>query len=488
MVRPFWTTEDDDWEDPIGRRRRVVITFAVAIIIGFLMAGVWGPGVVLGRGVSGDRALADKTLDHLRTGAGLDSLAVAEVDAAGSRTATVGDRNGHWQLGSLTQVFTGHLLADAIERGEVQLSDPLHRHLTELTGTDAGQITLGELASQHSGLPRELPSTSRAKLLTPLTLRSPDSPDPAELIAEVGRLQVAHRGEYAPSDLSAVLLGHALARAAGQPDWGTLAQNRLLTPLGMRETLFTTTVDSIPVDAVPGHLANGRRPNPSVAGSIPAGCCTWTTAGDMATFAQAVLSGRAPGMAAVDPIGNVGREGRIGLFWQESAGPEGQRLLWKDGGTLGSSSIMLLDRVNGRAVVVLSNTATPVDRLGAGLIADTKTPAALPGAMEVIAPAIFALFALWTVRRAGRATRRTQLICAGLDLASVTLLTAMLGSWVNVPGWVHGIILGIGAAGLLLGVRRSRDFPWIGEPELPDRIQVGISVAVLIAILVILAL
>jgi CubicO group peptidase (beta-lactamase class C family) len=488
MVRPFWTTAEQDWEDPIGRRRRVILTFVIGAVLGVLLSGVWGPGVVLGSEIRGDRELAAEVLDHLRSSAGQESLAVVEFDADGVRSSTIGSADGHWELGSVTKTFTGHLLADAVERGEVRLADPLHRYLPELTGRPAGEVTLAELATHHSGLPRVLPSQGRAAVLTPLTLRDPRSAGTEELIAEAGTVELAGRGRYVYSNLGTSLLGHALVRAAGQSDWATLARVRLLDPLGMRDTVFAATPDQIPANAVPGHQPNGRRPQPGTAeGALPAGCCTWTTTEDLTLYARAVLTGSAPGMAAVEPIADALAGDRIGLLWQETTGPAGQPLTWHRGETSGASSVIVLDRAAGRAVVALGNTATGVDRLGAGLIADTKTPVPLPGIMEIVSPIVLALVVWWTIRRAGRATRRTQLVAVGIDLVSLALLTAILGSWVVVPGWVHGLGVGIAAAGLLLGVRRSRDRPWLGSEPIADKVQVGVSAVVLLAILVLLA-
>lgn len=489
MVRSFWTSTEEDWEDPVGRRRRVFITFAVGALLGFLLSGVWGPGTVLGPEIRGDRELAAKVLDHLRTSRGQDSLAVVEVDAAGARSALIGAHDGHWELGSVSKTFTGHLLADAVERGEVRLSDPVSLHLPELAGHPVGEVTLGELATHHGGLPRLLPSESRAAVLAPLTLRDPWAATTTELIDEAATVQLAGRGQYAYSNLGAALLGHALARAAQQPDWPTLARVRLLEPLGMHDTVFATTPQQIPADAVPGHLSNGRRPQPWTAeGALPAGCCTWTTAADLTLFARGVLNGRAPGMSAIDPIADSLPGDRVGLLWQESSGPTGQPIIWHRGETMGASSVILLDRAAGRAVVILGNTATGVDGLGAGLIADTQTPPQLPGVLEVVSLVVLALVVWWTIRRAGRATRRTQLVVAGLDLVSFALLTAMLSGWVTVPGWVHGLGVGIAAAGLFLGVRRAGDLPWTGPRPAADRMQVGVSGAVLLAVLVVLAL
>ena len=58
-----------------------------------------------------------------------------------------------FELGSITKTVTGLLLAEAVERGEVALDDPLGRHLAELAGTPIGEVTLRELATHEGGLP-----------------------------------------------------------------------------------------------------------------------------------------------------------------------------------------------------------------------------------------------------------------------------------------------------------------------------------------------
>ena len=45
------------------------------------------------------------------------------------------------------------LLADAVQRGEMAVEDPLSKYLTELAGSPARDVTLFELATHSSGLP-----------------------------------------------------------------------------------------------------------------------------------------------------------------------------------------------------------------------------------------------------------------------------------------------------------------------------------------------
>jgi serine-type D-Ala-D-Ala carboxypeptidase/endopeptidase len=62
-----------------------------------------------------------------------------------------------FEIGSVTKVFTALLLADMALRGEVGLNDPVSRHLPgdfKLPLRDGREITLADLATHTSGLPR----------------------------------------------------------------------------------------------------------------------------------------------------------------------------------------------------------------------------------------------------------------------------------------------------------------------------------------------
>lgn len=488
MLPPFWTTAEEDVEDPIGRRRRIIFTLAVGAVLGFLMAGVWGPGSVLGRQLHGDTELGTKVYDQLRGNAGFRSLEVVEIDRVGVREAGLGPDRGRWEAGALTVTFTGHLFADAVARGEVRADDTLATHLPELAGSPVGDVTLTEVATQRAGLPRLLPSeTARSVPAALLGIDPYAATTPQRLLAQARGLKLENRGSYAYSQVGADLLGEALARAAKLPDWPTLARLRLFDPLGMRDTTIATSRDRIPDDAVPGHRPNGHGVGASAStGAAPAGCCTWTTGADLGRYAQALLTGQVPGAQALEPAADGTAPTRIGYFWLISPGPAGQSLTWHFGGTAGSSSFLAVDRAAGRAVVVLSNTAQPVDRIGAGLIADDKPPGAVPNPMDLLSALALIAVVVWTVRRVQQATRRTQVIRAALDFASVALLTALLADWVTVPGWIHGIGAGVGAGALLLGLRRSQELPWTSAHPRSDRVQVTMSAVVLVVVLVLM--
>src|SRR5271169_874071 len=61
-----------------------------------------------------------------------------------------------YEIGSVTKTFTATLLAQAVLSGHVTLDTPVAQLLPDLKIPSRGgkEITLGELGTQHSGLPR----------------------------------------------------------------------------------------------------------------------------------------------------------------------------------------------------------------------------------------------------------------------------------------------------------------------------------------------
>src|SRR5438270_12195876 len=82
----------------------------------------------------------------------------ARIFSAGSSgSATPLDGNTVFEIGSITKTFTSALLADMVQRGEVKLDDPVSKFLpptVHVPSRGGKQITLLDLATQSSGLPR----------------------------------------------------------------------------------------------------------------------------------------------------------------------------------------------------------------------------------------------------------------------------------------------------------------------------------------------
>jgi CubicO group peptidase (beta-lactamase class C family) len=280
-----------------------------------------------------------------------------------------------FEIGSITKVFTGLLLADLAEGGIVGVDDPLARYLpasVRVLAFEGREITLGDLSSHAAGLPRNPRGMLRRWLRD---RRNPFAGLSVEDVQQgLARTRLRRRpGERVRySNLGAGLLGQALERAAEQP-YERLVRERICLPLGMRDTLVTPSDEQAARLAV-GHTRRGR-PVPRFEVSALAGAgALRSTATDMLRFLGATLDPASTPLAAPleriqRPRHRMGRGMQMGLGWlivrsPEPAGP----LLWHNGGTSGLRSFVGVARDRGIAVVVLSKAARSVDRLGLRLV------------------------------------------------------------------------------------------------------------------------
>lgn len=277
--------------------------------------------------------------------------------ARGPEGDTAFDADTVFEIGSMTKVFTGLLLADMALDGTVSLDDPVAKYLPEgasMPVRKGEQITLRNLAQQDSGLPR-LPSN-----LTPDDMRDPyadyteqqllDFLSSYELTRDIG-------SQYEYSNLGVGLLGYALSRAAGT-EYETLLRTRILDPLGMGDTGIALSADQ------QARFATGRDEynRPTSAWRLPAlagAGALRSTAADLSTFLRAALDPQSPIGPAMELALTNPREApgyRAGLGWMIVPAPSGM-VAMHGGGTGGFRSHMALQASTGRAVVVLTNSA-----------------------------------------------------------------------------------------------------------------------------------
>ena len=346
---------------PAGRAKVRPGLVVVSVVIGAMVAaaGVFlVPRVPsLSTQITGDQGLAVQARAHL-DGA-LDVVSIASVDGSVISFAGFGaDENTVYEIGSITKTFTAALFADAIIRGEVNADTSL-AELLPVTGTPVATVTLAELASHRSGLPRDGMDSSIGVNLLLLTHRSVYTEDLNGLLAVARSADLTDRGGYLYSTLGMALLGQALA-AAAQVDYPQLLKDRMLRPLGMMHTTVAVTAGDLPVNVTAGFSGDGQHQQPwTMHAWAPAGGIR-TTAADMAKYASALLEGTAPGMDALTPQWDEGNGTRTGYAWNITPF-QGETVTAHGGATGGFCAAIALDRTHHRAVIVLSNTKVPVE-------------------------------------------------------------------------------------------------------------------------------
>jgi CubicO group peptidase (beta-lactamase class C family) len=367
------------------RHRRL----AIALVAGIVTLGLGAAGIPrppsLSTETTGDETLIQRVHDELPAGT-FDRLAVAVVDGDEVTRAEFGTATGpgaaEFEIGSVTKTITASLYAISLQRGEVQ-HDTTLGDLLGVTG-DASSITLEQLATQHSGLPRlpsDLPFVGRA-LLANLSGADPYTDDVGALVRQASRAEVDVERPFLYSNFGMALLGQALAVAADIP-WEELVAERVAEPLGMVDTYAPHEPAGLRRDARTGFTATGRHADAWTLHAYgPAGSVR-STLDDMVAYTVAQRDDRAPGVIATEPLVEAG-DGEIGWAWLTTAG-EGQgddgtggadgsggRITWHNGMTGGYSSFVGFDRDSGRTVVVLSSSAVSLDGLAFGLLEDAS--------------------------------------------------------------------------------------------------------------------
>src|SRR5215510_572003 len=276
-----------------------------------------------------------------------------------------------FEIGSVTKVFTAVLLADMVERSEVGLNDPISKYLPKSVKTptrDGKEITLLDLSSQTSGLPR-MPSN-----FFPKDRRNPYADYTVDqmyaflsgytLTRDIG-------AKYEYSNYGVGLLGHILALRAGA-DYESLVRTRITQPLKMDNTGIKLTPE------MQAHLANGHDAalRPAANWDLPtfagAGALR-STANDMLKFVAANLGlSKSPLLTAMQkthqPQHDTGAPDlEIGLGWHILKKFHAE-IVWHNGGTGGYHSFIGFNKKKSKGVVVLSNSTNDIDDIGRHLL------------------------------------------------------------------------------------------------------------------------
>jgi len=276
-----------------------------------------------------------------------------------------------YEIGSVSKVFTGILLADAVERGRVKLDQPAGELLPSgvtMPSHDERAITLQDLSTHVSGLPR-LPDN--------LKIEDAENPYAAYTVKNMYAFLSDHNLSRSPgekseySNLGVGLLGHLLARQA-DTTYEQLLRDRIAKPLDMANTTITLNKQQRSRLAPP-HLGYGQASSnwdvPALAG---AGAIR-STGKDMLKFVQADLD---------PPAGEIGKA--MQLAWQVHQQPleKGQFAMglgwlvahdgqtrWHNGQTGGYHAVVYVNRQLEVGVVLLTNTSTgEVDRLAEQIV------------------------------------------------------------------------------------------------------------------------
>jgi len=289
------------------------------------------------------------------------------------------DANSVFEIGSITKTFTATTLADMVVKGEVKLDDPVAKYLpstAHVPSRSGREITLVDLATQSSGLPR-MPSNFAPK----------DQSNPYADYTEQQAIDFVSgyaltrdpSEKYEYSNLGMGLLGIALEHREGL-GYEALVRKHVIDPLKMSDTRVTFT-PSMKERLALGHDDAGNVvSNWDIPGLAGAGALRSTVTDMLKYVAANVDPARSPLTAAIE-LAHQKRHGtdnpklNLGLAWHILTTPFGNDITWHNGGTGGYRTFIGFDPARHTGVVVLSNSNIGVDDIGLHFI-DPRLPLA----------------------------------------------------------------------------------------------------------------
>ena len=289
-----------------------------------------------------------------------------------------------FEIGSITKVFTGLLLAQAVEKGDLSLDDSLGKLLAgtvSFQSSATAAISLRQLITHSSCLPRSPPSMAE----------SLSSADPyadytrSNLWSDLSNIKLASTPPCAAvySNFGLSLVGEILSQHYNKP-WADLVSERITQPLGMKDTVQSLG------DKAP-RFAQGFNNKAKVAGwqfkAMAGAGALRSTVSDMLIFSRAMMAGsKGPlGPASqrmLEPLGKY-QFAQIG-YAVFIRGPEGKRSYMHDGLTAGYRAQWIISPSAQEAVIALaSNSHASTSKMQNLLLASLYPPTAQISAAPV---------------------------------------------------------------------------------------------------------
>ncbi|PSO43175.1 hypothetical protein BRC19_02035 [Candidatus Saccharibacteria bacterium QS_5_54_17] len=299
-------------------------------------------------------------------------VSVAIVDDEKTEFFNYGPDSGKhsvYEIASITKVFTALLLVILEEQGVISNDKRIGDILTDITYQDpnVSDITLGELATHTSGLPRLPNNLGFADIKNPYA--DYREKDLLEFLSG-HQLDVDSKGKAHYSNLGYGILGYILEVVSNKSFPGLLHEN-IFKPVGMHNTTVNLVNDPPSTSVLDGYDKKGscvpawQQQNITVgAGGI------LSSTYDMSLFLQTQIglskSGLSPAIEKthIPFVVNDEHQVKHGFGWIVDQSETGHQVLWHNGATGGFKSFIGFNKEESIGVIALANTKVDVDKRG----------------------------------------------------------------------------------------------------------------------------
>jgi D-alanyl-D-alanine carboxypeptidase len=323
-------------------------------------------------------------LDRWRERADVPAVTLAVTDAAGDRlvaasgTAEHGGQGGpvtpdaQFRVASITKMFVATVVLQLVEEDRLDLDAPVSDYLSGFAFDR--RITVRQLLNHTSGIPDYGRTEEFNEGLIADRDRHWTTDDVLALVARV-RPDFAPGTDYLYSNTGYILLGQVIDAVTGST-WAAEVRSRILEPLQLTHT-FAAGMEAVPGGVLPGYIdvdmdgevenVETGKPWTSLDTTEGAAGAIVSTAGDLATFAEALFGGRLLRQTTLHEMVAPGphhpRNSNYGLGVTISS-PDYRLTTWGHGGfTLGFISVLWYLPQHDLVVAVLANDVrtTPSD-------------------------------------------------------------------------------------------------------------------------------
>jgi CubicO group peptidase (beta-lactamase class C family) len=312
-----------------------------------------------------DLAVALKTGELAPSTGGGVSIAVLDHGVRRLFSYGAAKPDSIFEIGSITKTFTGLILSQMVEQGKVKFDDPVRELLPPgtLQKPTGVEITLLDLATQHSGLPR-MPDNFK-----PVNGENPYADYRAtnlyEYLAKHGVAKPDKSG-FLYSNLGFGLLGQALSVRAGTA-YAALLTAEVLDPLGMHDTAIALT-PAQQERFLPGHTSDHQPAHAWDLDAFAGAGAIRSTASDMLIYLEANLHPEKVKAAALSPAAKTIAAALVQSHELHADAFGGQKIAlawlfdpqsgnyWHNGATGGYSAYEFFNPKGDYAAVVLLNT------------------------------------------------------------------------------------------------------------------------------------
>lgn len=281
------------------------------------------------------------------------------------------DNDTIYEVGALTNIFTGMMLADLVIDETVKLEDPaiVAGCPLRFPQTEFEPIRWIDLATHRSGLPRLATNMGQYDESNPYADYRLD--DASEFLAGFQPSEQPGTSDRF-SNIGMSILGRMVSDLGGQ-SYSERMKDRVTEPLGMQRTMIELTPQA-QASFAQAYLSSSAEASPWTFADLPGSGGVRSSLGDLLKFADAHLHPPEGRMGEVVDLafekhspsidGGVER----GLGWVIARDGTTR---WINGATGGFRSAMFINRDIDVAVIVLANTATAeVEGLAERLVQD----------------------------------------------------------------------------------------------------------------------